>query len=694
MHNKIIRLESHFPQTGEATVQPVVLWANNRPCVESITKHASVGSDFFKNIKPVPGQSIVYVLAVSAWERYGENRNGDGFPEFPYKEHLSPPAIAPEDTLVQHYKSFETHGHNYRHHQNKDPKKAVGKVMKAFWNPTMHRVELLISLDDSKAPDLAERIAAGEFPPVSMGTKVPYDVCTICLNRAPTRAQYCNHLKFQMRDVINGVKVAALNPRPKFFDISWVYRPADPIAYMLKKVAEETPYTLISGSEAGEYLDDMQERKLAAHKLAVIDKVVQGLPVDAKTEGVDEADLNNIKKMRVVVIAAGKRTPTFPDSILRQLATLPMNKTLSSLYGSGMALSTPEITKIVVYKSMPSAQLSNRVLGNCVGMQRSILELFEDHPQILDTFDKSAALDIGVDHIDSAVTDLVSSYVEKRAGISEYLKRRLVPESHRNETPYTTPLSLTDPGTGYQYGTTRGAAIRAHDEIAKRNLYKVLGGGALLGGAYKLLSSGLRSTGYGKLRPLAGLSLAALGAYHWPGMGEHYMTDQGIPIPTNTELAKVGGLNPAALALPLFGTLGTMALMAHDYNSRIQDGVPLGHPYLPFSRRALDTSESFAQEHPLITAGLGTAALFALGKTKPFQVLGKTILPGAASAARRGGSVVKNKAQDIMRSLAGGETKLSSYVGDLIPRNTDTVLLPEIDMDKLAERIGKIIVEG
>lgn len=270
MLTKVTHLDPHFP-TGELTVQPVLLWANGRPCVEEISKYASVGSDYFKTIQPVPGHSIVHVLAVSAWETYGENRNGDGFPEYPYHEDATPPWIAPDDVLQLHYKTFEKFGNNYRHHANKDPKKAVGKIMKAFWNPTMHRVELLVDLEDAKAPDLAERIAAGEYPPVSMGTRVKYDVCNECGNRAPTRAQYCDHLKFHMKQTLpSGITVCALNPKPKFFDISWVFRPADPIAYMLKKVAE-APYEL-SGAAAGEYLDKMADRKIAAHKLAVIDR--------------------------------------------------------------------------------------------------------------------------------------------------------------------------------------------------------------------------------------------------------------------------------------------------------------------------------------------------------------------------------------------------------------------------------------
>ena len=74
MISKIIHLDPYFP-TGELTVQPLVMWANGRKCVESISKYASAGYDYFKTVQPVPNHSIVYVLAVSGWEFYGENRN-------------------------------------------------------------------------------------------------------------------------------------------------------------------------------------------------------------------------------------------------------------------------------------------------------------------------------------------------------------------------------------------------------------------------------------------------------------------------------------------------------------------------------------------------------------------------------------------------------------------------------------------
>jgi len=680
---KIIHLDEYFP-TGEMTVQPVMLWANNKACYESITKHASVGTEYFKTIQPVPGHSFVYVLAVSDWEHYGENRNGDGFPNAPYKPMASPPWISQAETLSNWHHTFESFGNCFLHHNNRDPLKSVGKVVKSFWNDTMHRVELLIDLDDSKAPTIASRIAAGEFPAVSMGTKVQWDTCSYCGNRAPTRAQYCDHLRFQMRDVINGVKVAALNPSPKFFDISWVVRPADPTAYMMKKVAYEQPY-VISGAEAGEYLDLMDERKLAAHKIAVIDKVIQGVPLDAKTENVDPTELRNIQNMRPTVLEGSKSIPTIDDSTLRQLSQFPLNKTLSTAFSGGMMLKTPEFTKLVFFKSHPGQSMDESWVDRAVGLQGPIMDLISEHPQILDDLEGSDVFNIHKDAVDPKIAALLQPYTNKTAGMGEYLKRNLVPEKYRDESAFSTPLSVTDPATGQQYATTRGAAIRAHDEIAKRNVYKTVGGAALLGGAYKVMGSALTRRGLGALKPVVGGTLAVAGATHMPDMGPHYQTDQGVPIPTLTEMAKV-----SSLALPLFGTLGLMTMLSSDYNSRLARGEPVGHPGLPMGRRLLDQAGQFTNEHPLLAAGAGTLGLSAVSNSLAGKALRTQMLEPGMSGLGKGLQTSK----DWLKRMAEGTTKLSFMLEDLLPQATDTVVLPRLDIDKIAEKIGQLIVEG
>jgi hypothetical protein len=173
-------------------------------------------------------------------------------------------------------------------------------------------------------------------------------------------------------------------------------------------------------------------------------------------------------------------------------------------------------------------------------------------------------------------------------------------------------------------------------------------------------------------------------------MGEHYMTEQGIPIPTMTELQKVSAFSPTSLALPLFGTLGLMALMSHDYGTRVEQGIPVGHPYLPTSRRWLDKVEQFAHEHPLITAGAGTLALHRLGGTRALQALKSRVGAPVAGAAGR----LKERAQAAMKGFTEGTTKMSEWLGDDLPTPHDTVMLPAVDIDKIAERIGEVIVEA
>jgi hypothetical protein len=148
---------------GEPTIQIV------RPQDTSIghTKVASEALDFIKNVNAIPDKTIILVLAMTAGEFYGPNRNGDGWPEEPMV--IGPTTIGPDEVLPVRYKTFETDANVFKHHVNKDIAKRAGEVMKAFYNWDMHRVELLLALDDRKAADTVERIARGEYPAVSMG---------------------------------------------------------------------------------------------------------------------------------------------------------------------------------------------------------------------------------------------------------------------------------------------------------------------------------------------------------------------------------------------------------------------------------------------------------------------------------------------------------------------------------------------
>jgi len=195
-----------------------------------LEKVASAFSDELREaldaIKPDSSKTYVLVNAMSAGEYYGPNRNGDYFPE---------------DVLLQYHKTFETLANVFKHHQNKLDDVSLGKVVFAYYNPVMHRVELILELDNERAKDIIHRIANKENVAVSMGCRVPYDVCSICGNKAKKIHEYCDHLQRAhiLTTYPDGRRSYMINTQPKFFDISFVTIPADETAGVIMKVAEQ-----------------------------------------------------------------------------------------------------------------------------------------------------------------------------------------------------------------------------------------------------------------------------------------------------------------------------------------------------------------------------------------------------------------------------------------------------------------------
>ena len=661
---KVYDLDSNFA-TGESTVQPMLLWgANGKPLRESFsTKTASEASDYIKAVQPKPGTTIVLVLALGAYERYDLNRNGDGFNEYAYKPGMQPTCgccradngawVSQDETLLQHYLSFEEHGKVYRHHQNTDPLKACGDVIKAFWNPQMHRVELLVGVENQKAPDLAERIADGDYPAVSMGCRIKYDVCTICGHRAPTRKQYCEHLKHGMRQVTKtGLRAGALNPSPRFFDISWVIRPADQTGYMLKKVAEHDVYTVRSAAAAGDYLDRVDEKRAAIQKLSDIDKVIRGLPVDHKTSPLSEPEANNVRQYHRAIQPALQRMPEMDPTTINTLAKHPLAETLSTLSAAGIILTTPEFIKLLLARLSPGTVVPEETLDAIVAMQGQVFDLYAQHPQMLDQVMQSQLFDIRAENIRPEIAQQAEKYLEKRSTVGDYLSRSLIPRSLREEEPqWSDTLHVTDPGNGELYATTRGAARAAHDEIAKKQLAKMVGGAALLGGAYKLITPNLPAVTH----PLAAATGLLLGYQHLrPDMGPQYRTEEGIDIPTLTELHAVKQSGDAtSVGLPVLGTAALVAALGHDYESRLRRGRATAQQDQPLHRRLLDHLGSYASDHPALAFLSGLAAYGA----------GKGVL-----------------------------SKFAQYMESVSPLAHDSVLLPPVDIDSAAVKLGHVIV--
>ena len=658
---KVYELDTHF-NTGEATVQPVLLWgANGRPLRESFSKTASEAGDYIRSVQPQPGKTIVLVLALGAYETYDLNRNGDGFNEFPYRTGMKVTCghaacqkgdawVSRGELITDHYKSFEQFGKVYKHHVNKDPAKSYGDVIKAFWNPQMHRVELLLGIDNDKAPDIVQRIADGEYPAVSMGCRISYDVCTVCGHRAPTRAQYCDHLKFGMRQVTSsGLRAGALNPTPKFFDISFVVKPADQTGYMLKKVANV--YEIRSSAELGEKLAEIEEKRAAIRKVSDIDKTIRGVTLDAKSS-LTPGEQNMLTKYRdAVALPDAKRAPVLSRMVIKKLSAFPVHDTLASLGHLGVQPTTSEIIQLVVQSKRPGTTIPEDALDRATFMMPLLYGLLEAHPDLIDAAREMHSVPDG--KVDPVIVGTAAKYLEKRSSVLKYIGRKLIPTAAQVDPPTTDPLHAVDPLTGHRYVTNRGAAMKAEDAESAAQLSKMIGGAALLAAAHKVVA-GMVPREY---HPLTAASMIGLGAYTLPPRyGPRIVTEEGVTIPARTEMVreniKQSMDNLINVGVPALAATGLVSALAHDYESRLNRGEDLESPYRPLSTRIYDTLAHQAHHSPLSSI-LGTLLVYGAGR----QAL----------------------------------SKFASYVDPVVGDAPDSVTAPPVNFDLAASRVGALI---
>lgn len=507
---KLIELGEFSPE-GEPTIQIVRPGEYNRLYH---VKTASDALDYIKNVKPIPGKTAILVLAMTAGEFYGPNRNGDSWPERPLIAGKT--KIGPDAVLPKHYKTFETNANIFKHHINKDPEKRIGEVLKAFYNWDMHRVELLLSLDHKKAEDIVERIEREEFPAVSMGCKVKFDICSICGNKAPSRKQYCDHAKFRLGEYIpsTGKRIFVWNPSPKFFDISMVRRPADKHGFMMKKVAEAVP-EIRSSAIMGEYIEDARRKVANIKKMSLIKKVLDGAAVAAKE---DNGDVHVLKDFgdRIAKPVASSMKP-LSDGTIRDLLQYHPAEVLSTLSSMGILLTTPEFVKYFVWKVSPGTDIPEGVLERVVACQQNVFALLANNPQLLDDIEDTGFVETADKHINSSLAKKAFSLIEKRSQAKEYLYRHLVPQIFKGKTNQGNwdVVNVRDPKSGKTYRTTRLAARSARDAAGKRQIQNLVGGGALLAGAAGL-----------SMVPFAGL---AAGPLAYAGAKKFSKGYQGYP---------------------------------------------------------------------------------------------------------------------------------------------------------------------
>jgi hypothetical protein len=374
--------------------------------------HPSV-SAYIEGIKADDGQLYILVNALGAGEYYGSNINGDYFEE----KELDPS----DQSFESGHKTFLNAG-IYRHHKNKDINKSTGKVVHAVYNPIMHRVELVLRIDREKAQleghgDLVRKLDSDEHPAVSMGCRVKYDICSICGHKSKTRADYCLHTKTMMGEVYpDGRKVFVYNPKPKFFDLSFVIIGADRTSYAMAKVA-----SVLGGSSA-----------VAAEEAGIRDGYAVGL---LKEKMATKSKISNILKdvpamSAKVMPNIEKHERDMPNRVLDRMSCCSPQKALTTSAAAGIVLKPREYQRIILIR------IGKRPLADRLDRAG---HTFAPSPQV----DRS--IQIGnPGHFSGSLRDMLMDIIPKRSMFEPVItKRIMIIRGSSPSTGYSSPSMLS-----------------------------------------------------------------------------------------------------------------------------------------------------------------------------------------------------------------------------------------------------------
>ena len=350
-------------------------------------------AEYIRNAKTVPGKTQILLTALGAGEYWGSNVNGDYFPE---------EALAHEGTDYGH-KTFETMAKIYKHHVNKDPAASFGDVALSVYNPVYRRVELIVVLDNAKAPDIAEKIENGEYPDWSMGCRVPWDECSICGNRAPTVKQYCEHLRYYMNRIHpgSGKQAYAINRQPRFFDISQVIIGADRIAKTLEKVASAERRFLGSA--------ELAEKVAVVDKAATIKKEIPASGAPSSQESVQTL-VRAIPEVKAL-------EPEIPTEVLDDVArrySLP--EVMSTLSVLGIIPKPQEFQRIILIRA-GKKDLADELSSKNICFDPSMCEEpSEEHAKILG---------LKEDKFHPEIMNIMSRFMADRSYAAPHLLKRI-----------------------------------------------------------------------------------------------------------------------------------------------------------------------------------------------------------------------------------------------------------------------------
>lgn len=574
MLGKKFSLGSVVEETGEARIK----LAN----FDELREQGSDIASFISTFKPDPGYVYLHVIAMGAGEYYGCNINGDYFPE---------------KDLIERHHTFVTNAKVFKEHDNKPTSPSYGHVVFSWYNPKMHRVELILAIDKVKGKEFVDRQARGEQLEVSMGCKIREDVCSICGNKARKRSDYCEHILRDKRKIYpDGRQPYMINYNPTFFDISIVRRRADKIAYVLEKVASQDTTVSSLNAQAFDELDSLIPFADPPQVFDIEEDFEKTANVEKRASDLDKlAMIKRIQSEAVKVLNTGieeamplieSTEPDLPPALLDTMAkTHRLEDIMTTFTVNAIPMKPEEFTRIIIVKrGMPLDTFADVLKGVKSAVADRDLKMGEYKDDIGKTLQ---AYLIARSSFLPAVINRLAGALRNRDALSKTAAtlKLDVPTNYwelnpaltfghaKNPPAYTNIESAVAPGAHviqrYDYSTL--PVVRSPQELEMerrrpklREPMSPLTVGAILGGLYAAYrsSSAVRAVLDSPKNMAILMALAAL-----------IHKKMGAPTPTDMQQVKTASWGTAAakVAIPFVGAHFASAHFRNLYNN----GVPL-----------------------------------------------------------------------------------------------------------------------
>ena len=435
---------------------------------------------YISNLTPRPDAQYVLVNAMGATEYYGSNVNGDSFPEASL---IHRPDRWTGNPLIDRivgkswtygYPTFYN-AHVFAHHRNKDAAQAFGDVELTAWNPHMKRVELVLRVDRDKCQRFGgtgvwDKLKAGSYPDVSMGTRVPYDTCSVCLDRdlyarairtfdpkkhahpgiaalefhkkllqqnghgirglSITRKDYCEHARTAMNRILpDGRKVWVDNDYPKFFDISFVFIGADKTAKTMLFISSGGQrYQMKSSAEMAEDVGLKELAEKTAEPMVKSASISDELLKNAFLGKKGTIDKNTIPSQfggKAIPVLAGQEAQ-MPADLLDGMSRLPLPSVMSTMGSLGMVLQPREFQRLMLLQ---------------IG-KRELADQLDASGQVFGGSEESEPTSLSPDGFMPALARLLAGRTDERSGFGPILERRIIMISTRPVEPEHAPGAL------------------------------------------------------------------------------------------------------------------------------------------------------------------------------------------------------------------------------------------------------------